>query len=146
MDTVRVLLVEDNTLVSLVTEGVFGEVLLPATYTHSANLAQALGHQHKPFDLVVCDLLMPGSEPAQVQREITQHFRKAALIFFSASLDRSHVTEVHNQSVLLLSKGVTLHTMRTLMNAYCPDLLPKRANPHQPKQHPHEQHLAHSRH
>lgn len=103
--SIRVLLVEDDPLVALVTEDIFNTLTGGARFTHATSLSHSMKYQHHAYDMVVCDLHMPECSVEEVIHNMTDHFSQSNLIFFSASNTETAVRTIGTKRALFISKG-----------------------------------------
>ena len=101
----NLLILEDHPTSAMVVEEIIAAVV-PGLTTRVVDSVEQLHHiEPAGVDLVVSDLVLPNSKPAEVIDLVSQRFANSLRIFFTALGDAKIERQVANSGALLLSKS-----------------------------------------
>ncbi|HEX4918325.1 MAG TPA: response regulator transcription factor [Limnobacter sp.] len=101
----HLLILEDHPTSAMVTEEIFRAILKNLQVKHFDTLSALLKEDPFKVDLVVSDLMLPGSSPSEVVSAIASRFPTSVRIFFTGLLDDETRSLVEQSGALHLAKN-----------------------------------------
>lgn len=108
----RALLVEDHPEVSLVAQDYLAQCGYDVVHAPSAEAALEILRQHRDFDLVLSDIVMPGMSGLELGRQIRNRV-DAAIVLATGYSDKG--TEALQEGFALLHKPYSLEALRAIL-------------------------------
>lgn len=101
----KLLIVEDHPMTAMITEEIFSSIIEPHEVSYVENMTELKALDSGSFDLLLCDLVIPGATPEEVLSWVTTHFMHARRFFFTSIQDELLVDKIKSSGAVYLSKS-----------------------------------------